>query len=162
MVRVWPLQKNCAVFYGDPSKPRFEIENVIAVRTPFKIYYGKFLKTTVKSNRRCAGALSEWLEQVWINSGRRQSVIDQWGMSVFNGDFVIRPKRAGTTFSMHAFACAWDFDAPRNGFRDSTPNFAKPELLDAVVKPFEKLGGVWGGRWSKNCDGMHFQFARPF
>lgn len=70
--------------------------------------------------------------------------------------------------SMHAYGCAMDFDAPRNGFHDVTPHFAS--LRQEVVEPFLKLGGVWGGDWNGNgtsaderrADGMHFQFARLF
>jgi hypothetical protein len=66
---------------------------------------------------------------------------------------------------MHAYGCAIDFDAPRNGLGDKTPNFANiPEVLSA----FKSEGAIWGGDWNGNgdtqderrCDGMHWQFAR--
>jgi hypothetical protein len=156
----WPLQRDCLKFYGDPFSKDFERRNIVQVKLPFPMFWGAHMKTTIKSHRKCAEALGAWLDQVWLNAGKKQFVISAWGMSSFSGDFVVRTKRGGSTPSMHSFGCAWDFDAPRNGFKDHSPHFATEAIHDAVVKPFLELGGVWGGDWKTNTDGMHFQFAR--
>lgn len=160
ITNLWPLQRNCVAFYGDPMGAGFEAKNIVRVPVPFKLKYGSSPKSSVKAHRKCADILEEWLSEVWRNAERKQWVVDAWGISSFSGDFVVRQKRAGSTLSMHAFGCAWDFDAARNGFKDKTPHFATPGIIENVVVPFEKLGGVWGGRWPNNTDGMHFQFAR--
>ena len=87
-------------------------------------------------------------------------------MSVFSGSYCFRTMRGLQHLSMHAYGCAMDFDAPRNGLHDQKPHFAV--LRQEVVEPFLKLGGVWGGDWNgdgssadeRRADGMHFQFAR--
>jgi hypothetical protein len=56
---------------------------------------------------------------------------------------------------MHSWGCAIDFDSARNGFGDTTPNFA---LIPAVTDAFLAESWVWGGKWHKP-DGMHFQAA---
>ena len=106
-------------------------------------------------HRACAASLGAVLDAIWIAAKRDQGKIDEWGMNVFSGSFNYRPMRGLTTLSMHAFGCAVDFDAPRNGLGDSTPRFANyPAVLDA----FKAQGWTWGGRWSRP-DGMHFQAA---
>lgn len=156
----WPLQRDCISFYGNPEKAFFERDNIVAVKLPFPMFWGAHMKLSIKAHRKCADALREWLDVVWTNAGKKQFVISAWGMGSFSGDFVVRKKRAGQSLSMHSFGCAWDFDAPRNGFKDHSPHFATPAIHEAVVEPFLKLGGVWGGDWPTNTDGMHFQFAR--
>lgn len=167
----WPLQSACDAFYGNPrgmnglASGRWESNNLVLLPAPFKIQFlGKPAKLRV--HKKCADAFAMWLEAVWKNAGKDQKTVDLWGMSNFAGAYNFRPMRGGRALSMHAYGCAADFDAPRNGLRDRTPNFAT--LRKEVVEPFLALGGVWGGDWDgdrdsldeRTCDGMHFQFAR--
>lgn len=166
----WPLQRDCDAFYGNPRNgAKYSLtwyrQNITMVVPPFRMTMGTIPITRIPFHRKCAGALEQALADIWQRSGRSQKVIDDWGMSVFSGSFNYRPMRGGTALSMHAYACAIDFDAPRNGLGNRRPNFANvPEVLSA----FARVGAVWGGDWNGNgdtlderrCDGMHWQFAR--
>lgn len=167
----WPLQRDCATFYGDPrgrngrASPTWEAKNLIYVVPPFPIFFiGK--PTRMRVHKKCADAFMAWTEAVWANAGKDRKIIKAWGMDNYGGGYNFRLMTGGRTLSMHAYGCAVDFDAPRNGWRDRTPHFAT--LREQVVKPFLALGGVWGGDWDgdgdsldeRACDGMHFQFAR--
>lgn len=170
---LFPLQRECDAFYGNPRgaggstvSAKWYRENIITVPAPFAMAMGKTKITRIAVHKKCAPVFSEWLTRVWNNAYRQQATIDRWGMSVFSGSFNYRPMRGLSALSMHAYGCAFDFDAPRNGLGNRNPNFAK--YRDEIVTPFLKLGGVWGGDWDgdgssldeQRCDGMHFQFAR--
>lgn len=166
----WPLQRDCDAFYGNPRagavvSQKWYRENIIMVVPPFRMAMGAIPIKRFPFHRKCADALRVALDDIWERAGRDQRVIDQWGMSVFSGTFNYRPMRGGSALSMHAYACAADFDAPRNALGDRTPHFANvPQVLAA----FRSVGAIWGGDWNGNgdtlderrCDGMHWQFAR--
>lgn len=163
----WPKQSHCDAFYGDPrgkngeASGKWEAENLVMIQAadlPFVIRYGGTPVRGIRCHRKVRDAFLRVLNAIWVAAGRRQPVIDAWGMSDFNGCYVYRQKRAGTSLSMHAYGCAFDFDADRNGFKDTTPNFANvPEVLAA----WKAEGFVWGGPWRPNADGMHWQAAIP-
>ncbi len=167
----WPTQSGADYFYGNPRGRTMSTVNMDWYRTNITMIRPPFFMRMIKPvtsfpiHRKCSAATREWLDLVWNNAGRDQRVIDNWGMSVFSGSYSYRTMRGLQQLSMHAYGCAMDFDAPRNGFHDSTPQFAS--LRQEVVEPFRKLGGVWGGDWNGNgssaderrADGMHFQFA---
>ncbi len=166
----WPVQSEADSFYGNPRGRNAALNqswyksNITLITPPFKMHMvGPVTKFPI--HIKCSEAASEWLDQVWKNAGHDQRVIDQWGMSVFSGSYCYRTMRGLQKLSMHAYGCAMDLDAPRNGFHDVTPHFAS--LRQEIIEPFLKLGGVWGGDWNGNgssaderrADGMHFQFA---
>lgn len=174
MSSAWPRQSQCDAFYGNPrgragseSDLAWEARNLVYLTAPWRQFMGATEIRRIRVHRRCAEAFSTWLNAVWENADYSQKTIDLWGMSVYSGAFAYRPMRGLSALSMHAYGCAVDFDAPRNGLHDQTPNFAK--YRDEIVTPFLKLGGIWGGDWNGNgssldeqrCDGMHFQFAYP-
>lgn len=167
----WPKQSECDRFYGNPrgkmgqASVKWESESLTLIQPPFPVYFlGKPARPRV--HKKCAGAFMEWFEAVWANAGKDKKVIHDWGMDVYSGAYLFRPMRGGSALSMHAYGCAMDLDAPRNGMFDKTPHFAT--VRAQVVDPFLKLGGVWGGDWDgdrdsadeRRADGMHFQFAR--
>ncbi len=160
----WPRQTACNSFYGNPRlangklDPHWYAENIIQVSPPFAMHMDMAPIKHFPVHRKCAKAFGMWLDKVWTNAGHDQAVIAHWGMDVFSGSFEFRPMRGSTHLSMHAYGCAMDLDAPRNGFHSHSPHFA--EFKAQVVQPFLALGGEWGGNWPNSTDGMHFQFAR--
>ncbi len=72
-------------------------------------------------------------------------------LKTWDGCFNIRKKRGGNSWSLHAWAIAIDLNAATNGFRK------KPTLSEEFVCCFESAGFDWGGYWTTNTDGMHFQ-----
>jgi hypothetical protein len=164
MPNQWPNQANRDSYYGNPrgrdgkASPTWEANNIVKIIPPFKMtFLGKQIKG-IRVHKKCAVSLSRVLEAIWIASGRSQSVIDSWGVSIYGGAYNYRLTRGGNTLSSHSWGCAIDLDPERNGFGDSTPNFAKvPQVLQA----FAAEGWTWGGNWSK-ADGMHWQAASVY
>jgi hypothetical protein len=163
----WPKQRDCDVFYGNPRgknggpSAAWEADNLVmiaAAELPFVIRYAGKPVSGIRCHRKVRDAFLRVLKRIWEASGRSQAKIDEWAMSDFNGCYVYRQKRAGSSLSMHAYGCAFDFDADRNGFKDTTPNFAN---IPAVLDAWKAEGAVWGGPWRPNADGMHWQFAVP-
>lgn len=160
---MWPLQRDCDSFYGNPrgangrSSQKWEAENLVIVKAPYQLYYDKTPIRGVRVHKKCAESLRRVFERIWEAAGRQQAVVDQWGASAFSGAYVFRNKRGGSTLSMHSYGCAIDLDAPRNAMGNTRPNFGNTGP-SAVVSAFEAEGWTWGGRWTgRSCDGMHFQ-----
>lgn len=175
----FPLQRDCDAFYGNPrgaggavvNKAWFAA-NIVYLPAPWKMAMGDIKITKIPVHKKCAEAMNAWFDVVRVNAIKSGKTLDAtkmlhlWGMDVFSGSFNYRPMRGLSSLSMHAYGCAIDFDAPRNGLGDTTPNLAK--YRDEIITPFLKLGGIWGGDWNGNgsslderrADGMHFQFAR--
>jgi len=74
-------------------------------------------------------------------------------LSPYGGGFNFRPKRTANELSLHSWGIAWDFD-PEHNKQGTTGTMDKK-----VVKIFEDHGFFWGGRFKKNKDPMHFQYA---
>jgi hypothetical protein len=86
---------------------------------------------------------------------RRQLGIDLWG-----GCLNVRQMRGGSSWSMHSWGIAIDFDPDRNQMywgRDKA-RLAKSDC-ETFWKIWEEEGAVSLGR-ARNFDWMHVQFAR--
>lgn len=155
----WPLQRDCAKFYGDPrtkagnASAKWESTNLVIIPCPWVLRYdGKPVKG-IRIHRKCAESLARVLDAIWQRVGRSQAEIDRIGMSIYGGSYNFRPVRGGASLSMHAYGCAVDFDPPRNGLGNKSPAMDR-----RVIEEFEREGWEWGGHWSRT-DGMHFQAA---
>lgn len=158
----WPSQAGRNAFYGDPrgkdpQKPSaiWERANIVSIVPPYQMTYaGKAIKS-IRVHKKVAESLLRVLNAIWLASGKNQARVDFWGASVYGGAYNYRLTRGGNSLSSHSWGCAIDLDPARNGFGDSTPNFAK---VPEVLKAFADEGWTWGGKWSKP-DGMHWQAA---
>lgn len=156
----WPLQRDCANFYGDPrgangkASAKWESANLVLVACPWVLRYdGKPVKG-IRIHRECAESLKRVLDAIWQRVGKSQAEIDRIGMSVYGGSYNFRAMRGGKSLSMHSYGCAIDFDPARNALGDKTPAMDR-----RVIEEFEREGWEWGGHWTR-ADGMHFQAAR--
>lgn len=159
----WPHQSKVDAFYGNPrgmngqANGSWEAANVVKVKTPWKLVTAWDGATVgaVRVHKKCADSLGRVFAKIWASSGQSQQKINEWGMNLYGGGFNYRMMRGSSRLSMHSWGCAIDFDPARNGYGDSTPNFANyPEVLNA----FANEGWTWGGGWTK-ADGMHWQAA---
>jgi hypothetical protein len=166
----WPLQTQRDAFYGNPRSksnpakvdPAWEAANLVRVDFPWKAVLAWDTDTPVRSvriHRRCAQSLVRVLQAIWSAAGRDQATIKAWGMHLYGGGFEYRPVRGGKALSSHSWGCAVDFDPERNGYGDTTPNFAN---VPEVLKAFADEGWEWGGPWRPKADGMHWQAARTW
>lgn len=160
----WPKQSECDIFYGNPrgrngaASGKWESENLVPVVPPFQMTYAGKPIRTFRFHKKAAPALLTALLAINTAFKGDKKALAACGISVFGGSYNFRLKRNSNTLSMHSYGCAIDFDPARNQMGDTTPYFAKYPL---IIKAFEDVGAVWGGRWAgASCDGMHFQFAR--
>lgn len=156
----WPLQKDCAAYYGDPrgkdggASAAWERSNLVTVKCPWVLRYDGKPVSGIRIHRKCADSLARVLDDIWQRCGRSQAEIDRIGMSTYGGSYNFRNKRGASSLSMHAYGCAVDFDPARNALGNH-----KPAMDRRVIEAFEREGWEWGGHWSRP-DGMHFQAAR--
>ena len=78
----------------------------------------------------------------------------------WDGSFVPRLKRGGSTPSEHTFATAFDINAQWNGFKQKPAEPGAKGDLHTVAHVFKRFGFIWGGDWKNTPDGMHFQISR--
>jgi len=78
----------------------------------------------------------------------------------WDGSFVPRLKRGGSTPSNHTYATAFDINAQWNGFRVKPAAKGKRGDLHAIAAVFKRYGFIWGGDWERTPDGMHFEIKR--
>jgi hypothetical protein len=163
MSQQWPHQSEVVAFYGNPQGQNggpsvaWERANLVLVPTPWRLvtsWNGAPVRG-VRVHRKCSDSLRQIFSDIWTASGQNQQKIQEWGMHLFGGGYNFRLMKDGRRLSMHSWGCAVDFDPTRNGFGDTTPNFAN---LPAVLKAFSDEGWTWGGTWTKP-DGMHWQAA---
>lgn len=149
---VWPLQRDCPTFYGAPGT------NQTHITPPYPVFYGDQPVRLIVINKRCAESALRILQSVLAHYGLAK--IHELGLDRFSGCYNNRPMRNGRTLSMHAFACAWDWDAGRNQLRmnHTQAQFAKPEYA-AWFDAHEAEGWVSLGR-ARDFDWMHCQAAR--
>lgn len=156
----WPLQRDCANFYGDPrdangkASAAWESKNLVLIKCPWTLRYDGKPVSGIRIHKKCAESLTRVLNAIWERCGRSQEEIDRIGMSVYGGSYNFRVMRGGSSLSMHSYGCAVDFDPPRNGLGNKNPAMDR-----RVIEEFEREGWEWGGHWSRP-DGMHFQAAR--
>jgi D-alanyl-D-alanine carboxypeptidase len=156
---LWPKESECEHFYGDPIGKNarenmvWKRSNLTTIKPPFRMTYAGKPVSSLQVHRKCSESLLRILNALWLAAGKKQKVIDEWGVSIYGGIYSPRLKRNANTMSMHAYACAIDLDPARNSLGDTTPRFAN---FPQVVKCFTDEGWVWLGKH----DGMHFQAAR--
>ena len=102
---------------------------------PAKIYCNKLLQPLIEKALRglmAAGKTSE--------------------LKTWDGCYIVRNKRLGSSYSLHSWGAAIDINAFENR------QGVAPKLSKTFVKAFTDAGFEWGGVWSgKSVDGMHFQ-----
>lgn len=160
---MWPLQRDCDAFYGnprgygdEPSQPWIKA-NLVRVVPPYRMTYAGHPVPGVQIHAKCADSLMRVFSAIWAAANRNQSVVDAWGASIFGGSFNFRLMRGLNTLSIHSYGAAIDLDPARNGLGNPSGHFSQcPE----VVKAFKDEGWEWGGDWPTRHDFMHFQAAR--
>ena len=75
-------------------------------------------------------------------------------LRTFDGCFNPRHMRGSDRWSTHSWGIAIDIDAPWNRFGQ-----ASFEMSEDLAQCFEEEGFIWGGRWQRRPDAMHFQYC---
>lgn len=161
-MNAWPKQSEMAAYYGNPARadgsadPKWEAANLITITPPYAMFYDGKPVRKIRVHKLVADSLLRILTRI----GKEVAAADikRCGLDQFGGVHNFRRKRAGSSLSTHAFACAIDLAPALNPFK--VPYGSRPNMMPMqVVKMFEAEGWVWGGLWS-NGDAMHFQAAK--
>lgn len=151
----FPRQRDVAAFYGPVG------HNQVLVDVPWRM-------VLAWDKRRIAKRMS--LHEKVADSARRgfdktyrvlgDEGIERLGLNLFGGSLNVRRMRGGSTYSMHAWGIAIDWDPERNQLRWKHP---KARLSHDDVKAFweiwEDEGWISLGR-ERDFDWMHVQAAR--
>jgi hypothetical protein len=163
MTNVWPLQRDCNAFYGNPGNSpsqwaAWEKAHLVNVACPWTIRMGKSVVSHIEIHKLAAASLTRVLGSIWDAVGHDQSAIETLHYDQYSGSYNQRPMRGGTMRSMHGFGVAIDWDDQENQQHHTKHLFQDSSLL--VVK-FKAEGWIWGGDWSpQSIDAMHVQAAR--
>lgn len=146
---VWPRssQASLRAFYGDPAKgevaPRLRQADVSGLGLR---YDGKPVRM-ITAHERCVESLVRVLRAV--AAGPHAAVLAE-----FAGIYNHRPKRDGSTWSLHAYGAAIDLKPATNGLHTHWPTRA--DMPIEVMEAFAREGWLPAGAfWSR--DAMHFQ-----
>ena len=144
-------QSDAARFYGPPGT------NHVRITPPYTLYYGPQPVRSFLINAKCADSAMRAMTAILDHYGAEQ--VHALGLDRFGGCFNDRPMRGGTRKSMHAYACAIDWDPSRNPLRADhrTAQFAKPEYA-AFLDAWTAEGWTSLGR-ARDFDWMHVQAA---
>lgn len=161
---IWPLQRDCIAFYGDPRgrngsyNPNWARENLAHVHCPWPLHMGAIPIPAITIHKKCAASLERVLASVWDKFGQSETKIKELRYDIFSGSFAYRLKRGGASLSMHAYGAAIDFDAPDNQMHARRHLFTDDSPL---IRAFKAEGWIWGGDWDGDgVDAMHVQAAR--
>lgn len=151
----WPLQKDCPHYYGGVGLNQTTLVLPFAMRLAWdkKVVVNKF-SVHEKVHDSAARAFDQIAKE--YNEGDRANL----GIDLFGGCLNVRKMRGGSSYSMHSWGIAIDFDPERNQLkwgRDKA-RLAKPDA-EAFWRAWEAEGWVSLGRES-NRDFMHIQAAR--
>ena len=151
----WPKQSECMKFYGQPG----ENQRTLLLPFPMKVAWDKshiVTKFLVHEKVHDSAARAFGKITVAYTAEQRAALgIDLWG-----GCLNVRKMRGGSSWSMHSWGIAIDFDPERNPLKASkrTARLAKPDAVK-FWEIWESEGWVSLGR-TKDYDWMHVQAAR--
>lgn len=151
----WPRQSGVTAFYGAVGTRQV----TIPLPYPMVLAWDKAQTVTrISLHERVAPSAARVLDRVLAHYGMDK--IHDLGLDLFGGSLNVRKMRGGSSYSMHAWGIAIDFDPERNQLqwgRDRA-RLARPDA-EAFWKFWEAEGWVSLGR-AKNYDWMHVQAAR--
>lgn len=151
----WPRQKDVPDFYGEVGK------NQVKVTLPYKQWLAWDLRKSVASESwhvKVADSASRVHTRILAHYGLEE--IDRLDLDVTGGTLAVRQMRGGTSWSMHAWGIAKDFDPARNQLKWGRDRaMLDDKAYDAFWGFWEDEGWVSLGRL-RNYDWMHVQASR--
>jgi hypothetical protein len=151
----WPLQKDCMTFYGGVGLH----QKRLALPYPMKLAWDR--RTSISSilvHEKVHDSAGRCFAKIaaTFNVGDRKEL----GIDIFSGGLNVRKMRGGSSYSMHSWGIAIDFDDTRNQLKwDHTKaRLARPDAIP-FWEIWEAEGWVSLGR-ARDFDWMHVQAAR--
>ena len=151
----WPLQRNCMSFYGGVGLHQKQLALPFAMRLAWDKGVIVHKITLHEKVHASAGRAFARIASTYSAAERKAL-----GFDLFGGCLNVRKMRGGSSYSMHSWGIAIDFDPERNQLKWGRD---KARLAHADAVPFweawEAEGWVSLGR-ARNMDFMHVQAAR--
>lgn len=150
-----PKQKDCMKFYGGVGLH----QTMLVLPYPMKLAWDKKVKVNRISVHEkvhdSAKRAFERIANVYDDEKRRTLGID-----LFGGSLNVRKMRGGSSYSMHSWGIAIDFDPERNQLKwgKDRARLARPDAVE-FWRCWEAEGWVSLGR-ARDMDWMHVQAAR--
>lgn len=152
---IWPRQADVSKFFGPVGTSQ------VTVEIPFDMFLAWDKSTRIRRitlhSKVAASARTVFDKIAGIYSEKERSTL---GIDLFGGSLNVRKMRGGSSYSMHSWGIAIDFDPERNQLtwgRDRA-RLAQPDAVPFWVA-WESEGWVSLGR-ARNIDWMHIQAAR--
>jgi hypothetical protein len=141
-------------FYGPHGVGGGYTPPMKTITLPFTIYYEDTAVKKLAAHDKCADSLLAVFERLAVAFPTLQTRQDA-GILTYDGLYNPRLKRgSSTSWSMHSWATAIDFNAARNGNKTAWPVQAVMPI--EVMECFAKEGWLSAGAfWGR--DAMHFQ-----
>jgi len=151
----WPRQADVMAFYGPVGTSQGSLE------LPFPMYLAWDKRRSVSRITlhtkviASAGRAFAEIAQTYSASDRKAL-----GLDLFGGSLNVRTMRGGSSYSMHSWGIAIDFDPERNQLKWKSPQarLSHPDALP-FWQAWEREGWVSLGR-ERGWDWMHIQAAR--
>lgn len=151
----WPQQSDVPTFYGTMGV------NQARLSLPYemKLAWNNQPIRTISVHQKVHDSAKRVFDRIadaYDDAARRRL-----GIHLFGGSLNVRLMRGGTSYSMHSWGIAIDFDPERNQLRwgRDQARLAQPDG-ETFWKLWEEEGWVSLGR-TQNYDWMHVQAARP-
>lgn len=153
--KVWPRQADCTAFYGAVGTSQ------TAIDIPYDMCLAWDRSQRVRKmtlHKKVADSALRVLQEVATLYSPADRV--SLGLNIFGGSLNVRKMRGGSSWSMHSWGIAIDFDPERNQLPWHRP---LTRLSHADAAPFwaawEREGWLSLGR-ARDFDWMHIQAAR--
>lgn len=155
----FPSQAGCSSFYGSPGSSALIARlSMFTLPVAMRLDWSLSTKTTkVQLHDKCGDSAMAAMEEILRHYGEARW--RQLGLDRNAGTYNLRKMRGGTSWSMHAYGCAWDFYAQPNGLRVRCPQAL---FCGEDYKPFFDIWEAHG--WTSlgraiGRDWMHVQAA---
>jgi hypothetical protein len=151
----WPLQKDCMRFYGGVGLHQVSA----SLAYPMRIAWDKSVTIQrISCHEKVATSVERAFKRIAATYTEEQRRL--LGIDLFGGCLNVRKMRGGSSYSMHSWGIAIDFDPERNQLKwgRDRARLAKSDA-EKFWRIWEDEGWVSLGR-ARNFDWMHVQAAR--
>lgn len=153
-IKLWPTQREVPQFFGSVGAN----QELVQPAYQFYLYDTRTKVNHISLHKKVAASFLRVTTRVLEVYGNKR--IRELHLDRYFGSLNVRKMRGGSSWSMHSWGIAIDFDANRNQLRWGRDKaaFARPEYDDWWAI-WEREGWVSLGR-ERNYDWMHVQAAR--
>ncbi|MFY9289254.1 MAG: peptidoglycan-binding protein [Methylorubrum rhodinum] len=152
---VWPRQRDCMAFYGGVGLHQTQL----VLPFPMRLAWDKkVVVNRISIHEKVHDSAARAFDR--IAAAYDEAARKKLGLDLFGGSLNVRKMRGGSSYSMHSWGIAIDFDPERNQLkwgRDKA-RLAQPDA-EEFWRIWEAEGWVSLGR-ARNMDWMHVQAAR--